>query len=230
MIASLRDAEIAVNDLQLKLASVTRKLAISTGASGNGRTFSNNTPTQYVPTDVYDTSSTLAHLPTGLSVADTGQRYYNSYFKRWWFWDGANWHYLDSGFGAGAQCSTSSSAVAPEGGLWQACDGSVVSCALDNATIANRTASPAQATGGNNPIIQGGAGDTTQHAATAPTFTGSSITSGVDSGGGTVVLSGVGTTVASHTHTHDTNVGVINAPTDAVGTGLRISMAWWMRR
>ena len=229
MIASLRDAEIELNDLKLKLSSVTRKLALSTGSSGTGNVLSNSTPPPYIPTDIYDTSSSLAGLPTGLTIANRGQHYYNSYFKRWWNWDGANWHYLDSGIGAGGQVSTSG-ATAPEGGLWQACDGSTVSCALDNATIGNKVASPAQATGGNNPIIQGGAGDTTQHAATAPTLASSSVTSGNDSGSGTVVLSGVGTTVAAHTHTHDITLPAINSPTDAVGTGLRISMVWWMRR
>ena len=179
MIVSLRDAEIELARLSSELEKVKRQKVVTQKAvaplptgkkfqsnpiAGLGTTTTNtgtssvstvnyvpNTiPAQTVKEVIYDTSSTLAGLPTGLGTEDTGQLYYNSYFKRYWFWDGAAWNYNDSGIGAGGQCSTSG--PAPSGGLWQACDGSTVACALDDATIGNKTASPAQATGGNNPI------------------------------------------------------------------------------
>lgn len=274
MIVSLRDAEIELARLsteleKLRKQKVTSQKVIAPTTSGKrfqsnpvagliGDTSSNTgtssiSTVSYVPNTIpslivkeviYDTSSTLAGLPTGLGTEDTGQLYYNSYFKRYWFWDGAAWNYNDSGIGAGGQCSTSG--PAPSGGLWQACDGSTVSCALDNATIGNKTASPAQATGGNNPSIQGGAGDTTQHAAVAPTWnatartetTSLSISSGegsvtVQSGSGATPGDGSVSSSASpnpHSHALTNTNAKINPPTDAAGLGLRISMAWWMRR
>jgi hypothetical protein len=181
------------------------------------------------PWMIEDDSATLVGLPAHPSP---GLLYRNSYFGRVWYWNdaAAAWHYNDAGVGAGGQVSTSG--PAPSGGLWQACDGSTVACALDNATIGNLTATPAQATAGNNPTLQGGAGDTTQHAATNPTYLGgATVTSGNDSDGGiTFADLGSGSTAAINPHTHSVTVPTINAPTDAAGLGLRVSMALWMRR
>ena len=173
---------------------------------------------------VFDSSATLANLPVGLGAADAGTIYRNTFFQRNWIWDGSAWHYNDGGVGAGGQVSTSGSA--PSGGLWTACDGVAVTCALDNATTASLTPSNTAAVGADNPMIEGGAG-AAQQAATAPTGTAST---GNDSGAGTVVQSGTGATVATHTHTHTASVA-INAPSEANGgLPLRVSMKFWMRR
>jgi len=144
MIASLRDAEIYINKLLTQVDSLDRSINVVNVASTQlkkafeanltstgGKEFTKNVlplPPD-IPVAIYDSSTSLANLPTGLTTASQGQEYYNSYFGRWWFWDGANWHYKDSGVGAGGQVTTSDSAIPPSGGLWQACDGSTVSCA-----------------------------------------------------------------------------------------------------
>jgi hypothetical protein len=194
------------------------------GGSGSGGSGGGSTPV--APITVVDASAVLAGKP---AAPPAGTLYRNTFFQRVWYYDGAAWHYNDGGVGAGAQVSTSG--PAPSGGLWQACDGSTVSCALDNCTTANLTASNTAAVGGNNPMIEGGAGGA-QQATTVPTYTGgASVTSGTDSGAGTVVQAGAGTTVATHTHTHGVTVPAINAPSEANGgLPLRVSCAWWMRR
>jgi hypothetical protein len=179
---------------------------------------------EYVGGEMQSSSSTLADLPGGLGADDAGFRYRSSYFYRAWEWNGSAWHYADGGVGAGAQVATSG--AAPSGGLWQACDGSTVACALDSATIGSLTASNTAASAGNNPMIEGGAGGS-QQAAAAPQY--AAPNTGNDSGSGTVVFAGVGTTVAAHTHTHVPPA--INAPSESTGgLPLRVSMAWWMRR
>jgi len=261
-IVSLRDAEIELARMRLEIDKLKRPTVVAPTVTPKVNTFkqfqpnslsvtvvssssggSSNIPNTIPPTPVkeviYDTSSTLAGLPTGLGIEDTGQQYYNSYFKRFWFWDGTGWNYLDAGVPAGGQISTSG--FTPTGGLWVACDGNSYNCADNDAVIRSHTASPAQASGGNNPIIQGGAGDTTQHGATAPMLN-LSVAIGIGSlsvnsatGTGTA-LTGTGA-IAGGSHSHGlsgspsvTQQPTINAPTDAIGTGLRISMAWWMRR
>ncbi len=197
---------------------------------------------------IEDSSSSLAGKP---AAPTPGMFYHNSFFDRLWIYDGANWHGYNWSIGAGAQVSTSG--PAPSGGLWQACDGSTVVCALENCTTGNLTATPAQATGGNNPTLQGGAGDTSQHAAVAPTWDAAaktdtqslsiSVSTGLSVTTGTA-LTGVGTTVVTavsdspsgsaspnpHSHTLSNANAKINPPTDAAGLGLRVSMALWMRR
>ena len=184
----------------------------------------------------------LAGLPTGLGTADAGRQYYNTYFGRMWVWTGTVWHYADGGPGAGAQGATSSSA--PSGGLWQACDGSSVACALDNATIGTLTASDTRASGGDNPLIQGGTGGG-QVAKAAPTWDAAAKTETENAHTHTVSQTGI-TTVAgatqvdtgsptgagsAHYHTLTGANAKIKAPSEADGgLGLRVSMAWWMRR
>ena len=182
------------------------------------------------PGVVFDTSATLAGLPAGLAASDAGRQYYNTYFGRMWIWTGTVWKYADAGMGAGGQCSTSSSAVPPEGGLWQICDGSVVACALDNATIGNKTATHAEASGGNNPMIEGGTGSTgAAQAAAAATFVGGSTTGADSDAGVTFLAAGVGSTAALKPHTHP--IPALNVPSEANGgLSLRVSMAWWMRQ
>lgn len=167
---------------------------------------------EYVGCEMQDASSTLANLPTDLGSDDAGFCYRNSFFDRLWEWNGSAWHYADGGLGAGAQVATISSLSPPSGGLWQACDGSSVACALDNATITNLSASDTSAFAGSNPMIEGGAGGS-QVSATAPTVV---LTTGsAQSGSSVTVVTGVS----------------VEAPSESNGgLPLRISMAWWMRR
>jgi hypothetical protein len=84
-----------------------------------------------------DAAGTLALLPSDLTTTDAGFLYKSAYYQRTWIWDGAAWHYLDSGVGAGGHVTRASSA--PSGGLWTAANGAAVNCALDNATISSLT-------------------------------------------------------------------------------------------
>lgn len=194
------------------------------------------TPTWvYIGGVMQSTSSSLADLPSDLGTADKGFEFRSSFFFRVWAWSGTAWHYNDGGIGAGAQVSTSGGA--PSGGLWQACDGSTVSCALDNATVGNLTASDTRVVSGDNPMIQGGTGGTPQ-VPTRPTFSGDAtvlVANDADSG----VLVDVGTTTlaALNPHSHGASLtaaefnSVITTPTESNGgLPLRVSMAWYMRR
>ena len=271
MIASLRDAEIEVRKLQDQINSITKSVGVNTTSIANsskafsvnpasievsGQNTSSGGITSYTPNTtpatpivpIYDSSPLLTNLPTGLGTEDTGQTYYNSYFDRWWFWDGLHWHYQDGSFGAGAQCTTSSSFTPPEGGLWQVCDGSTVSCALANATIGTKIASHTEAVGSDNPTIEGGSGSTTiAQVAVAPTWDASAKTELTSlsvslSEGSITVQSGTGAnpgngsvsgTVSPNPHSHNLNAtnAQINPPSEVNGgLSLRISMAWWMRR
>jgi hypothetical protein len=193
------------------------------GGSGSGSVGAGNPP----PLITFDASTTLAGRPPA-PVA--GTLYYNSYFGRMWIWTGTAWKYADGGVGAGGQVSTSSSAVPPEGGLWQICDGSVVACALDNCTIGNKTATHAEAVAGNNPMIEGGAGSVAAaQAAAAGSFVGGSVTGNDSDAGVTFLATGIGSTAALKPHTHP--IPALNVPSEANGgLPLRISMAWWLRR
>jgi hypothetical protein len=194
------------------------------------------------PATTYDTSSSLAGKPTAPNAND---RYYNSYFGRWWTYTGSAWVY-DNSIEAGAQVCTSGGAPEGPATAWQACDGSVVNCALAGCTIGTKTASHFEAVAGNNPAIEGGAGSTgaAQSAAAATLATNAAVGvgtlgTGSDSGAGiTFLAAGVGSTAAESPHTHSitgtpavTQQPVLNVPNEANGgLGLRISANWFMRR
>ncbi len=183
------------------------------------------------------TSATLADLPGDLGANDAGFEFRSSYFFRKWTWNGAAWHYSDGGAGAGSQVSTSSSATPPSGGLWQACDGSTVACALDNATLGNLTASDTRVVAGDNPMIQGGVGGAPANPAKPTLSADATVTVGTDTDAGTDVAPAGATLVALHGHLHLAALKqadfttAITTPTEANGgLPLRVSMAWWMRR
>lgn len=183
-------------------------------------------------------SSTLADLPVDLGANDSGFEFRSSVFYRKWTWDGAAWHYSDGGVGAGSQVSTSG--PAPSGGLWQVCDGSTVACALDNATVGNLTASDTRASGGDNPMLQGGAGSggAAPTAASKPTLSAdATITVAADTDAGVNIATAGATLVALNPHIHTALLkqadftAAITTPTEAHGgLPLRVSMACYMRR
>lgn len=166
---------------------------------------------KWIAGEMVSTSSTLADAPVDLTAHDEGFLFRSKYFFRRWAWDavGLAWHYADAGVPAGGQIATSG--ASPQGGLWQACDGSVVACGLDNATAGNLTATHTEAVSGNNPAIEGGAGSTAyaQIANVISPFEEYTV--------------GPGAT---------TNVVVSLFPPSegSGGLPLRVSMAWWMRR
>ena len=182
------------------------------------------------PAIVFDNSSSLAGKPAGLGTGDAGKQYYNSYFGRMWVWTGTVWKYADGGIGAGGHVLTVG--PAPEGGLWQAADGSTVACALDNCTIGSLGALDTRASGGDNPVLRGGAGGSPSPATAATYVGGPSISTGNDSDAGvTFLAAGVGSTAALNPHTHPIGLPALNAPSTAHG-GLEfgVSCAVWMRR
>lgn len=196
---------------------------------------------------IQDASPTLAGLP---ALPAKGDLYRNTYFWRVWQWDGTAWHYYEGQIGAGACVATSG--AAPSGGLWHTCDGTSVSCALDNATIGSITAPDTRAVGADSPMIMGGAGAAQLVAArqkwetTARTETqalsvgGSSISTTnatVQVGVGASVIASVTyndtESVSPNPHSHqlkDANAQ-LKVPSEANGgLPLRVSLAWWMRQ
>lgn len=87
-----------------------------------------------------DATDSLTGKPTDLVTTDQGFLYRSAFFGRVWRWSGSQWNYSDGSLGAGALVTTVVTLPAfgpPLGGLWQECDGSVVSIAHDDATLSN---------------------------------------------------------------------------------------------
>jgi hypothetical protein len=193
----------------------------------------------WVSGTMMSTSATLADVPGDLGANDAGFQFYNKHFLRLWIWNATDlqFHYAD-GLGAGSQVCTSG--AAPSGGLWHACDGSIVSTGEDNATIGARTASPLGSGAQGDPFITGGAGGPYTNA-TAPTWDPAAVTDSAVTGiaytSTTFQVFGAGTnaiepplTDPGHDHALSNANAKLNPPTVANG-GLppTVSTKWWMR-
>ena len=63
---------------------------------------------------------TLANIPAGLNLGDTGQRFYATDYQHWYRWIGAGWAYDDGDAGSGFIAWFT---IAPRTGRWQLCNG-----------------------------------------------------------------------------------------------------------
>lgn len=145
-----------------------------------------------------------------LTSNDTGYRFRSTDFAREYYWTGSAW---DDSPGQPARWVVAFSVVNGSLGTgWHKLDGtaSVPYSNADGTTgtttlpdfITNKRFARSNSTVGG----AGGSATTHTHSIDPP-----NTTSGSDSGGGTVVQSGTGTTVAQHTHTHDTNIAAFTS-------------------
>lgn len=149
-------------------------------------------------------------------VSGTAEMFiYVSDYKHWICWNGTTPEFADEGAGWVAEGRPDGSA--PEGGLWGLCDGSIYAVLKSDGTTQNI----ATVDRTNDSFPEGSttfgakaasrakweaAAVTDDESAHTHQVDPPSTTSGNDSGAGTVVQSGAGSTVATHTHTHDTNI------------------------
>lgn len=159
-----------------------------------------------------DIRSTIAGYSLGTN--DANALFHITDYAHFARWSGTAFRLID---GQGGYIVDSTTAL---GSGYQLCDGTATDFILDNTS--NLAVSPITTPNENgNPNTYHGsiaAYTGTITGATAPAFSGTAGQStGNDGGGGTIVQSGTGTTVAAHTHTHlFTAAGTITLPADPI--------------
>jgi hypothetical protein len=143
-------------------------------------------------------AGTLPIGALGLGGNDTNFEYYSTDYDRLYLWNGSNW--VDApGEPTRHMIAYFDITSAPTG--WAICNGVAGNISKSDGTTTAYT--PPSLTGTNkfirsNTTVAGTGGATTD-----------TETTGNDSGGGTAVQSGAGTTVATHTHTHSVTVNTV---------------------
>ena len=180
--------------------------------------------------------STLSNIPT-LTTTDVGYRFGVTDYAHILRWSGSAWGWApgDGGSGMGPVLFE----INPGTG-WALYDGSTVAYLKADGTTANVTLPDLTSAANKAAFLEGGGTNSGPTAAVAPGISGSvaaaatgvttnaaatgisvttSGTTDNDSGGGTVVAAGAGTTVASHTHNHGVPglVGTVTDPTHSHG-------------
>jgi hypothetical protein len=172
----------------------------------------------YLAGTYYDT---LSNIPS-LGSNDAGYLFCATDYNHVVRWNGSAWAWAQGEVGSGMFVDF---AVVPSGNGWHVCDGSTVTYMKSDGTTATVTLPNISSTASYGKHASTYSATIT--AATVPTISGNTDAStanfpsgtGNDSGGGTVVQSGTGSTVASHTHNHTVsdfghqhNVSSGNAP------------------
>jgi hypothetical protein len=118
-------------------------------------------------------STNYAGKPAGLGAGDTGLLWYVTDYEHTLIWGGAAWTFIDTD--PGSRWFIATAGVAPEGGVFQLCDGSTVACLQTDGTTTNVT-TPDLTDASESILIAGGTYTGSRVVSTSPTWDAAAVT------------------------------------------------------